>query len=227
MLTGVIVNTAAIIVGSLLGVLLGKHFPKRLSDAILTGSSLCVIYIGIDGVTSGTNALIVILSMVIGAIIGELLQLDSRLHTLGDRLEQRFSQNGPSRISEGFVSGSLLFCVGAMAVVGALNSGLIGDHSTLYAKSILDGVISLVFATTMGIGVAFSAAAVFLYQGLIAVCASFAAPYLGDAVISNMKCVGSLLILGLGLNMLGITKIKVMNYVPAIFFPILFCLFIQ
>ena len=123
------------------------------------------------------------------------------------------------------MNASLLFCVGAMAIMGALDSGLTGNHSTLYAKATIDGVTSIVYGSTMGVGVALSGIAVFLYQGLITLCASFIAPFLSDPVIAEMKCVGSLLIVGLSFNVLGITKIKVMNYVPAVFFPILLCRF--
>jgi len=225
MLTGTLVNAVVVIIGSVIGVLLGKSFPQKLSDTVMKGVAMCVVCIGVDGMIGGPNTLITIVSIVVGGIIGELLNLDDRIHHLGDKLEEKFSKNKKSRFSEGFVSGSLLFCVGAMAVVGSLDSGLTGDHSTLYAKSTLDFISSIIFSTTMGIGVAFSAVAVLLYQGIIAVSASFAAPFLGEIVIANMKCTGSLLILGLGLNLLGLTKIKVMNYVPAIFLPILLCLF--
>ena len=167
---------------------------------------------------AGENTLVAILSIAIGAILGELLQLDEHMHQLGDWVERKFGGKGSkTSLSEGFVTASLLFCVGAMAIMGALDSGLTGDHSTLYAKALLDGIISVVYASTLGIGVALSAIPIFLYQGAIALGASFLAPYLTEAVILEMKCVGSILILGLSLNMLGLTKIKVMNYVPADF----------
>ena len=152
------------------------------------------------------------------------------MRALGDWVQKKTEhlvkqeRSAPS-ISDGFVTASLLFCVGSMAIVGALQDGLVGDHSTLFAKSLLDGISSVVFAASLGIGVAFSAVAVFLYQGLIAVMASFLQPLLGDVVIAEMTCVGSLLIVALGLNMLDLTKIKVMNLVPAIFIPILLCRF--
>lgn len=149
------------------------------------------------------------------------------MHQLGDWVERKFGGKGSkTSLSDGFVTASLLFCVGAMAIMGALDSGLTGDHSTLYAKALLDGIISVVYASTLGIGVALSAIPIFLYQGAIALGASFLAPYLTEAVILEMKCVGSILILGLSLNMLGLTKIKVMNYVPAVFLPILLCRFL-
>lgn len=227
MLMGSVVNAAAIVAGCLAGMLLGKLIPDHLSTAITKGIALCVFYIGVDGMLAGSNALIAILSIVLGVVIGELLDLDKRVYLLGDWVEKKFAKGGSKgSLSEGFVSASLLFCVGAMAIMGALDSGLTGDHSTLYAKSMLDGITSIVYGSTMGIGVALSGAAVFLYQGFITLCASFVEPLLTETVIAEMKCVGSILIVGLSLNMLGCTKIRVMNYVPAVFFPILLCLFL-
>ena len=240
--TGTLVNAAAILVGSLLGMLLtwlAGHFStllpagstllaERLKTIIMQGVALCVMYLGISGCLEGNNSLIAILSMVLGALIGELLDLDKRMRSLGDwvqkRTEHLVTNGGQASISEGFVTASLLFCVGAMAIVGALQDGLTGDHSTLFAKSLLDGISSIVFGASLGLGVAFSAVAILLYQGSISLMASFLQPYLGDAVIAEMTCVGSLLIVALSLNMLGLTKIKVMNLVPAIFLPILLCL---
>ena len=242
MLTGTLVNAAAILAGSLLGMLLtwlAGHFStllpagstllaERLKTIIMQGVALCVMYLGISGCLEGNNSLIAILSMVLGALIGELLDLDKRMRSLSDwvqkRTEHLVTNGGQASISEGFVTASLLFCVGAMAIVGALQDGLTGDHSTLFAKSLLDGISSIVFGASLGLGVAFSAVAILLYQGSISLLASFLQPYLGDAVIAEMTCVGSLLIVALSLNMLGLTKIKVMNLVPAIFLPILLCL---
>lgn len=223
MLTGSIVNALGILGGTAVGLLLGRFIPTHMSDAVTKGVALCVLYIGVSGSLAGENALIAILSIVIGVIIGELLRLDDRIHALGDALERRFRKgSGKDSLSEGFVAASLLFCVGAMAIMGALDSGLSGDHSTLYAKTVLDTVSAAVYASTLGIGVGLSAIPVLIYQGAITLCASFLAPFLTGAV-AEMKCVGSLLIVALALNMLGLTKIKVMNYVPAVFLPILLC----
>lgn len=184
MLTGTLVNAAAILVGSLLGMLLtwlAGHFStllpagstllaERLKTIIMQGVALCVMYLGISGCLEGNNSLIAILSMVLGALIGELLDLDKRMRSLGDwvqkRTEHLVTNGGQASISEGFVTASLLFCVGAMAIVGALQDGLTGDHSTLFAKSLLDGISSIVFGASLGLGVAFSAVAILLYQGL-------------------------------------------------------------
>jgi len=226
-LMGSIVNAATIVVGCLIGIVLGKFIPEHLGNAITKGIALCVLYIGIDGMLAGENTLVTILSMVLGTIVGELLRLDDCMYALGDWVEKKLFKGGKGKgsIAEGFVTASLIFCVGAMAIVASLESGLSNNHATLYAKAMLDGISSIIYGSTMGIGVALSAAAVFIYQGIITLCSSFAAPLLTDAVIAEMKCVGSILIAGLSLNLLGITKIKVMNYVPAVFFPIILCLF--
>lgn len=244
MLTGSIVNALAVLFGSMIGILLAqltKRFSsllpvgsaalgQRLQNIIMQGVALCVLYLGIRDCLQGRNTMIAILSMVIGALIGELLDLERRMYTLGDWVQKRTAHlaldGSQASISEGFVTATLLFCVGAMAIVGALQDGLTGDHSTLFAKSLLDGISSIIFGASLGLGVAFSAAAIFLYQGTISLFAAFLQPYLGDAVIAEMTCVGSLLIIALAFNLLGLTKIKVMNLVPAIFLPILFCLFL-
>lgn len=226
MLTGTIVNSLGILGGCIVGLLLGKLIPDHLADAVTKGVALCVFYIGVSGMLADENTLVMIVSMVLGTIVGELLRLDDRLSALGDAIEKKFAAHGiRGRVSEGFVTASLLFCVGAMAIVGSLESGLTGNHATLYAKSILDTVSSAVYASTMGFGVALSAIPVFLYQGAITLCASLLSPVLTEIVIAEMKAVGSLLIVALSLNMLGLTKIKVMNSVPAVFFPILLCTF--
>ena len=241
MITGSIINALAIIAGAAVGLLLkwlagrfssilpaeAGQLGHRLQEIIMQGVALCVLHIGISGSLKGSNTLVAILSMVLGAIIGELLDLDRRMKQLGDWVQSKTQKlAGGASVSEGFVTASLLFCVGAMAIVGSLENGLTGNYDTLKAKSLLDGISSIVFASSLGIGVAFSGAAVLIYQGLISLSASFISPYLGgEAVIAEMTCVGSLLIAALSLNMLGITRIKVMNLVPACLLPILLCRF--
>ncbi|MBQ4137888.1 MAG: DUF554 domain-containing protein [Clostridia bacterium] len=224
---GAIVNALAVIIGAGVGMLLKKGIPDRVSDTIMKGLALCVIMIGIQGMLKGENTLITILSVVLGGILGELLRIDDGMNRLGKYVESKFKGGGEnSKIAEGFVTASLLFVVGAMAVVGSLQSGLMHDHTTAYAKSMLDGVSSIIFASTLGIGVMLSSVAVLVYQGAITLFAGFLAPVLSDTVIAEMTAAGSVIILGLGFNMIGLTKIKVANYLPAIFLPILFCLFI-
>ena len=242
MLTGTIINSLAILAGSLLGLVLQAATHRsskdvdvggiggRLQTIVMEGMSLCVLYIGISGSLKGQNTLIAIISIAIGAVVGELLDLDRRMHTLGDWVQARtarliHTQEGAPSVADGFVTASLLFCVGAMAIVGSLENGLTGNYDTLKAKSVIDGIAAIVFASSLGVGVAFSAAAIFVYQGAISLAAGLLAPLLSDTVIAEMTCVGSLLIVALSLNMLNVTKIKVMNLVPAIFLPILLCTF--
>jgi len=224
---GTIVNTIAVIIGAAIGMFFKKGIPQKLSDTMMKGLGLCTLFLGISGSLDGQNSLILIISIVVGALIGEGIDLDAKLNRLGNWLENKFKSKDGSKVSiaEGFVSASLLFCVGAMTIVGSLQSGLQGNHEMLFNKSMLDFVAAIIFASTMGIGVMVSAAFVFVYQGAITLLAQWVAPVLSDVVIAEMNCVGSVIIMGLALNMLGITKLKVMNYVPAIFIPILLCQF--
>lgn len=228
MLIGTLVNTGTVIAGSLIGLFLGNILPQRLQDTVMKGLGLCTLFIGITGLMGGENALITVLSMAIGAIIGELLDLDGRLNRFADKLEKRFKRDGAkTSLAEGFVTASLVFCVGAMTIMGALNDGLTGDHTMLFTKATLDFISSIIFASSLGLGVLLAAVAVLVIEGGIACLAGVVAPLLqyDAAIIPEMTVVGSLLIVGLGLNLLGITKLKVMNYLPAIFLPILLCLF--
>lgn len=223
-----IVNALAIVAGSFIGLLLKRGIPARLTDGTMKALGLCVVFIGVKGLSSGENTLVLIISMVVGTLMGEVADLDLRIRHLGDWVEGRFKKEEGQKlgIAEGFVTATLLFCVGAMAIVGSLQSGLTGNHETIFTKSILDFVAAIIFTTTKGIGVAFSAVAVLVYQGSLVLLATWIAPFLNDAVIGEMTAVGSLIILALGLNLLGVTKIKVMNLVPAIFLPVLLLLFL-
>ncbi len=223
---GVWANVGAVIAGSLIGILLKKGMSERISKAMTTAVALAVLYIGIDGMLSGENTLVLVLSMVIGGLIGNLLDLDRHLENVGKRIENKFQKNGGNgSLAEGFVSATLLFCVGAMAIVGALQSGLSGDHEMQFTKAILDFISSIVLASALGVGVILASVSVLLLQGSIVLLAQVAAPFLTDYVIGEMTCVGSVLIFALALNMLGITRIKLMNFVPAILIPIILCMF--
>ena len=236
-MTGTIVNTIGVIIGGLIGILLGKAIPEKLSSRLMQALGLCTLLIGLTGTVKditfnndqtvySQNIILIIISMVVGTLIGELLDLDKLLNDLGNRLQEKFkSKNGNSTLAEGFVTASLLFCVGAMTIVGSMQSGLLGDNSTIFAKTVLDFIASIVFASSLGIGVVLSAAFVFTYQGAITLIAYFAGNFLSNYMISQMTFVGNLIIIALALNMLKITKIKVMNFVPAIFIPIILCLF--
>ncbi|MGL5260413.1 MAG: DUF554 domain-containing protein [Lachnospiraceae bacterium] len=215
---GTIVNTIAVLLGAAIGMLLKKGFPEKISDTLMKGLGLCTMYLGITGSLKGENSMILIISMVAGALIGEMLDLEGRLNAFGEYIQGRF--NKEDSIAEGFVTASLLFCVGAMAIVGSMQSGLVGNHEMLYNKSMLDFVAAIIFASTLGIGVMFAAAFVFVYQGSITILAQWISPFLTETVVAEMTCVGSVIIIGLALNMIGITKLRIMNFVPAIFIPI-------
>lgn len=218
---GVIVNVIVIIIGSGIGMALKKGIPQRISETMMKGLGLCTLYIGWSGALKGSNTLVLIISMAIGVVIGEGLDLDARLNRFARGMEKKFKkEDGSISIAEGFIAASLLFCVGAMTVVGSLQAGLSGDYETLFTKSVLDFISSMIFASTLGIGVMLSGVFVLLFQGSIVLLAQVVAPFLTDAVVAEMTCVGSVLIFALGLNILGITKLKVLNYFPAMFLPI-------
>lgn len=225
-LTGAVVNAIAVFAGSAAGLILKKGLPERMGDSIMKALSLCVIYIGISGAFEGENVLIAIISMAVGTVIGELLDLNQKLENLGDWLQRRFkSKDSKVSVAEGFVTSSLLFCTGAMTIVGSMQSGLALDHSTLFAKSLIDGIAAVVLASSLGYGVFFSGIFCLVYEGLLAIGAQFIEPFLTPTVINEMTCVGSLMIVGVGINMLFKNKICVMNSVPAVFLPILLCHF--
>lgn len=225
---GTIVNALAIVAGCLVGLIVKGRLTEKMGSTIMKGLGLCTIYIGISGVLKGNDTLQIIICIALGGLIGEILDLDIKLNNLGEFIESKLNKHTKNNkkdkvsIAEGFVTSSLLFCVGAMAVVGSLESGLQGNHTTLFAKSVLDGVSSIIFTSTLGIGVILSSITILIYQGAITLLAGFAATILTDTVITSMSAIGSLLILGLGLNIVGATEIKVANLLPAIFLPILF-----
>jgi uncharacterized membrane protein YqgA involved in biofilm formation len=219
-MTGVLVNTATIIIGSLIGLIFNKGIPKKYTDAIMVGIGLCTIYIGISGTLKGENTLILIVSIVIGVAMGTGLNIDGHINNLGDNIGRLFKKLGSetTSIAEGFVTASLLFCVGALTIVGSLNAGLTGDNEMLFTKSLLDLISSAILTASLGIGVIFAAAFVLVFQGGIVILAQYLQPILTESAIAELTCAGSLMILGLGLNLVGITKIKVANYLPALIF---------
>lgn len=223
---GTIVNTTAIICGSLVGLIFSRFIPTKMTNSLIHAVAFAVILIGLKMAWKTDAFIILICSLSFGTIIGELGRIEDRVTNLGNWLEERFAKPGSS-ISKGFVTTSLLYCVGSMAIVGALESGLTGNHDTLFAKSVLDGLGSIIFAASMGIGVLFSAVSVFLYQGLITVSASFMKQFLTPEVITQMSAVGGLLIVAMGFNMLEVVKIKVGNCLPAIFIPLVYYMFKQ
>jgi uncharacterized membrane protein YqgA involved in biofilm formation len=219
---GTIVNTVAIIIGGLAGLLFRGGIPKKYNETIMHAIGLAVILVGLTGALKVEKILIVIFSMALGTLIGEFLRIEDRLENLGKWLEDRFSSSGDGKISKAFVTTSLIYCVGSMAIIGSMESGLSGNHQTLFAKSALDGIASVVFASTLGAGVLLSSISVFVYQGFITVAASFMKQFLTPDVVNQMSVTGGLLIMAIGFNLLEIIKIKIGNMLPAIFIPLVY-----
>ena len=221
---GVIINVITVIIGSCIGLLFKKGIPERVSNAAMIGLGACTLYIGISGSLCGENVLIIIASVVLGAISGTLLNIDGAINNLASNVEARFKKEGQkTSLAEGLVTATLLFCVGSMTVTGSIQAGLTGDNSVLITKATLDLVSSMMLASSLGIGVLLSAGAVFIIQGGLVLLAGIIAPFMNTGAINEMTCAGSLLIVMIGTNLMGITKIKVADYLPAILFaPILY-----
>ncbi len=223
---GVLINVCTVIIGSTVGLLFKKSISEKYSDAVMTGIGLCVILIGIQGMLKGENILVSIISIVIGALIGTALDIDGKLNGAGDWLSSKIKgkDGEKSSLAEGFVTASLVFCIGAMTILGSLDAGLKGDNTTLITKSILDLFSSMMLSASLGIGVIFAAVFVFVFQGGIVLLAGVLEPLLSASAVAEITCVGSIMIMGLGLNLAGIAKIKVANYFPALILAPLVCL---
>lgn len=223
---GTIVNSLAIIFGSILGLFLRGGLKENYKSIVMNALALSVIFIGsssaIGGINSGNaNPVLFIVSLVLGSLIGEFLKIEEKLQSLGESLQSKCGGEN-STIAQGFVTASLVFCIGTMAVVGSMESGINHNHTTLFVKSLIDGTAAIIFSSTLGIGVIFSAVSVFIYQGILTVFASFLKPYLTDNMLLEMSITGGILIAAIGINMFEIKKIKVGNMLPAIFIPVIF-----
>lgn len=214
-LKGTIVNIAAVILGALIGRYLGHFIPDRMRRTIMMGLGLAVLAIGLQLTLQTRNPLIVIGAMLVGGIIGESLSIEARLDNMGHRLQQRFKDAGS--VAEAFVTASLLYCIGAMAIMGSIQDGLGQEPTILYAKSALDGIASIVLASTLGIGVIFSVIPLLFYQGGITLTAGWVQGFLTDPVMAEINATGGLLILAIGLDILQIRKLPIGNLLPAIF----------
>lgn len=241
---GSIVNAAAIAVCAIIGTFLKKGIPERIGKTVVHGVALCVIFIGVTGAIGGYEdfaagsalfadygMLFVILFAALGGLIGELIDIDRWLNRLGAWVERRLTRkkeggSGSSTIAAGFVNCTLLFCVGSMAILGAIEDTGVGTPDILFSKAVLDGINALIMATTMGIGCALSAIPVLLYQGLFSLLALLFLTGLPAATMGALSCVGSLIIVAIGMNMLGITRIKTANFIPAVFLPLLTLFFL-
>ena len=224
-LSGAFINFLLVILGGVLGVLFRKGIPERVQKILMQSMALCVIYIGVTGIFDD-NAKIIIISMALGTIVGELIDLDKWVNLLAKKIEFLITKGKKeAHLAEGFVAATLLFCVGAMTVVGSINSGILNDNTVLYSKGLIDCVAAIALASSLGAGVILSSVAVLAIEGTLILLATFIEPILTDVIISQMTVIGSLLIIAIAFNMLGLTKIKVMNCLPAIFLPILLCCF--
>lgn len=223
---GTIVNSLAIIAGALVGLGFKNGIPEKYNKTVMQAIGLSVLLIGMKGALGCNDLLIIIISLAIGSLIGELIGIENYLERLGKFLERRFSK-GSSTFSAGFVTASLMYCVGSMAIVGSLESGLTGNHATLFAKATLDGIVGIILSSSLGIGVLFASVSVFVYQGAITLLAGLLKPLLVPGVIAQMSAVGGLLIMALGFNMIREIKIRVGNMLPAIFIPLIYYVFMQ
>ena len=216
---GVIVNVITVLIGSTIGLLFKKGIPEKVSQAAMIGLGVCTLYIGISGSLCGENVLILIASVVLGAIVGTLLNIDGAINRLASKVESKFKKQGSNvSIAEGIITATLLFCVGSMTVTGSIQAGLTGDNSVLITKAMLDLVSSMMLASSLGIGVLLSSVAVFIIQGGLVLLAGLISPIMSTGAINEMTCAGSILIIMIGTNLMGITKIKVADFLLAILF---------
>ena len=221
---GVIINVITVILGSCIGLLFKKGIPERVSAAVMIGLGACTSYIGISGSLCGENVLIVIASVVLGVITGTLINIDGAINKLAQSVEKKFKKEGQSiSIAEGLVTATLLFCVGSMTVTGSIQAGLTGDNSVLITKATLDFVSAMMLASSLGLGVMLSSVSVLIIQGGLVLLAGLISPFMSTGAINEMTCAGSLLIIMIGTNLMGITKIKVADFLPAIIYaPIIY-----
>jgi len=221
---GVIVNVITVIIGSSIGLLFKKGIPEKVSKAAMIGLGACTLYIGISGSLVGENVLVLIASVVLGAIVGTLLNIDGAINKMATAVENKFKKSGSNvSVAEGIITATLLFCVGSMTVTGSIQAGLTGDNSVLITKATLDFVSSMMLASSLGLGVLLSSVSVFIIQGGLVLLAGLISPFMSTGAINEMTCVGSILIIMIGTNLMGITKIKVADFLPAIVFaPIIY-----
>ncbi|WP_418973281.1 DUF554 domain-containing protein [Allofournierella sp.] len=233
---GTLVNVLAVLAGSGLGMLIKTGLKRRFRDILMQACGIATIFLGISGALAGLlkvengavstqNTMLLIFSLVLGGLAGEALNIEAGMEALGGRLKRLVRDKSDSRFVDGFVTASLVICVGAMAIVGSIQDGLTGDHTLLFSKSLLDFVIVMVFAATFGLGVMFSALPLGILQGGITLAAALVAGFLSEALISDLSCVGSVLIFCVGLNVAFNAKIRVGNLLPALLVPVLWALF--
>lgn len=220
---GTIINSGAVIVGSFIGFLAGKELPERIRSIVFQAIGIATLIIGFKMSIETQNILILIFSLLAGGIVGEILSLERGLGNLTNKFKIK---SGPEaeNFTEGFLTAFLIFCMGSMTIVGSLDEGLRGDHSVLFTKSILDGFTSIALASTYGIGVMFSVIPLFLYQGSITLLAVYTKDFFTPVIVSQLTAVGGTMIIGIGINLLRLAKIRVINLLPSLFFAVGFTL---
>ncbi|MBD5146973.1 MAG: DUF554 domain-containing protein [Ruminococcus sp.] len=229
---GTVVNAAAVVIGGGAGMIIKKGLKEDFRDSLMKTLGVAVIFLGAAGAMPGLlelkdgafqtrGTMLMILSLTLGIIAGELLKIEDRMETLGEKLKKLVRAEGDNLFVQGFVTNALVICVGAMAVVGALQDGISHDPSTLFAKAVLDAMISMVFAASLGVGVLFAAVPLFLYQGAITLLSGFAAPFFTDTVVGNLSYIGNILIAVVGVNLLFGKTVKVGNMLPALIFAVI------
>lgn len=221
---GVLINSIAVVIGSIIGLIFKNKISEKVSKPVMIGLGVCILYIGISGSLVGENVVITICAIVLGVVVGTILKIDDTLNKFARNVEAKFKkENNNESLAEGMVTATLLFCIGAMTVTGSISAGLTGDNSILITKAILDFVSSIMLAASLGKGVMLSGISLLISQGLLVLLASVIAPYMSESIINEITCVGSLLIILIGTNMMGLTKVKVADFLPAIIFtPIIY-----
>ncbi len=217
---GPLVNTLAIVIGSVAGVAVGAYLPDKIRNIVFQGMGLCTLVLGMKMSFSTNEPIIVIFSVLIGGILGELLDINKRIIHLGDNIKKHIYSSNP-HFTEGFVSASIMFCIGAMSILGSFDEGLHGDRSIVFSKAILDCFGSIALASTYGIGVIFAAVPVLIYQSLLVIFAGFLQPWLGEPLMAELTATGGVLILGIGVNLLNLMHIRLTNFLPSLVFVLI------
>ncbi len=221
---GTLVNTLAIVLGTVVGLLLRKKLSSKVQQTVMTGLGMCVVVMGIaDGIQT-QQMILVLTAVVLGGIVGALLNIENTLENVGNKIEKALLKKKDGKeenlIAKGFITATLVYCVGAMGILGAIESGTQGNHNTLFAKAMLDGTSAVFFASALGPGTGLAAIVVFFYQGGITLLAKWIAPFMSEGIIRELSAVGGILILGIGINLLEIKKVSVANLLPALLIPI-------
>lgn len=220
-MTGTLVNASAVVAGSMVGIYAGRHITDNIRETLMHALGLAVVVIGLKMALTAQDLIPSVACLLLGGITGELLRIESGIAWIGSRLKERF-KSGSATFVQGFVSATVLYLAGAMTIVGCIQEGTTGDASVLYLKSLLDGVASIALTSTLGIGVAFSALSVLVVQGSLTIIASYLTFLQEPAVLASITATGGLIILGIGINLLGVLKIRVGNLVPALVYAVIY-----